>query len=800
MRNQISSALDARTDTLKQMALEWGRYGRPTYAKWVYSSELKLSATKGFKAIEWIDQNGTIRWAAPSSGNANAIGVNVYSLPHRRSVLREAQTRNSLYVTRIVPLLQGGSGFIAFVPIRSGPHFEGFIAGVFECTRLFQAILDRDLTSGYIVSVFDGDSLIFVNGNFGANGLTTSHQTSTILLPGGHLTVQVTPTESTVGLSQSYAPVAVLIAGFLLSLLLSWAFRLTDIARQREEMSALLNSELIEQIAVRKKSELALRESEQRYRSVTESANDAIISADSHGQILSWNKGAASLFGYAEQEILGNPLSSLMPERFRDAHRSGMDGRRNFGVGNVMGQTVELCGLTKDGHEFPLELSLSGWGVSGEMCFTGIIRDITDRKHASDEVQAYLVQLEGARAQAESQSDELASARDDALASTQAKSQFLANMSHEIRTPMNGVIGMTGLLMETELTDEQIDYAQTIKQSADSLLTIINDILDFSKIEAGKMTIESSDFELRDSIEEVQELLAPRAKESGVFLTTSFSEDIPRLLSGDSGRIRQVVTNFLGNAIKFSNDGMINIDVRVAAETSSSVTVRVSVADNGIGIAADRLDSIFESFTQADGSTSRKYGGTGLGLTISSQLVQLMGGLIGVSSELGTGSTFWIELPLNKVDEERSSSLPETDRVVQRDGYVSAPLGLRVLLAEDNAINQKLALRLLEKWDCHADGVANGEEAIAAWKQFPYDVILMDVQMPELDGLDATREIRRLENVLGRTVPIIAMTANAMAGDRETCLQAGMNDYLSKPIKPGELYNKLVSFTARKAA
>lgn len=657
---------------------------------------------------------------------------------------------------------------------------------------------------------------------------------------------------------------------------------------------------------------------EEQHRLTFENLYEAFISVESKGLIVDWNKQAENVLGWTKDEVVGTALfERIIPEEHRDSYYNALRNFVNTGQGTIFNKQIELVVLHHGGHSIPAELSISPIQVNGDVQFCVFLRDISERKRLSEE---------------------LSRARDMAMEASRLKSEFVANISHEIRTPLNAIVGMSDILLRRQLSDDLREFADTIHDSADSLLNIVNDILDYSRIEAGKLNLEITDFDIVSVVEGSTELIAGKAREKGLSLSAFIAPNVPGFLRGDPGRIRQVLLNLLTNSIKFTESGEVVVRVSLAASQEHNAIVEFSITDTGIGITTDALSRVFEPFTQADGSITRRYGGTGLGLSISKRLVGLMHGQIEATSAPAKGSRFWFTVPLSRslkrpqitaskqvfqdvklliVDGppnaseiiqtyasswgircETAATGEEALHMMRRESAANAPFDLAivdfqltysdalalaqsvrkyddiahtklilvstfddgdlsedalkagfsafltkpvkqsrlydciinllsaqgeaqdeaiaksepnnvtssthvnsssksfapgklVLVVEDNAVNQKVAIMQLSELGYPAHAVSDGKEALESISRTDYALVLMDCQMPEMDGFEATKAIRRKESLTGRHIPIVAMTAHAMPEDRFKCINSGMDDYISKPVKRRRLQEVL---------
>ena len=580
--------------------------------------------------------------------------------------------------------------------------------------------------------------------------------------------------------------------------------------RLLEEQVARLSQEL----ELAREEISSLEGIEVHYHSILEASPNPIVLYDMEGRVVYLNPAFTLTFGWTLEEVAGKKMDFVPQESLPET----MDAiAQVFKIGQV---ELETRRYTKDGKILEIALSC-GVFKNQKGSFSGtfvLLRNVTQRKNDETRIQNLNDELKIRTLELTHLNRNLQKAIDHAFVMTQeakeanlAKSEFLANMSHEIRTPMNGVLGMTNILLDESLSPETRDGLNIIQQSAETLLTVLNDILDFSKIEAGKLDVEEIAFNLRDLVDEIFGILAMRSREKQLGLTSLIDDDVPFRLMGDPGRVRQILMNLVGNAIKFTDHGgKIHLRVGVTQAVSDPVKIEFMISDTGIGMTERQVQKLFQSFHQVDASTTRKYGGTGLGLVISKQLCELMGGKIRVKSLPGVGSTFTFTFTIlfkkQKGMEPVNDSLTELtgkrfgiiDRMkmdkIKDDKIKIEPKQhqARILVVEDHPVNQKVVQSILKKFGFYSHAVNDGCQALAELEKNAYDLVLMDVQMPVMDGYDCVRKIRaKKSTVLNPQIPIIALTAHAMLGDMEKCLGVGMNDYTTKPLDSLVLAQKI---------
>ncbi|HVU95892.1 MAG TPA: ATP-binding protein [Puia sp.] len=530
--------------------------------------------------------------------------------------------------------------------------------------------------------------------------------------------------------------------------------------------SEQLNIALDQKIKENERTQRLLRKNEIMLSGVISSALDAIVITGAYGHIIHWNQAAVEIFGYTEKEVKGRTLlETILPLSYDHTHWNGFPGFPQNDVTPMLNQRHELTAVRKNKEEFPIELTVTAIVDENESYYSAFIRDISSRRQREQE----LVQM-----------------KEKAEQAAKAKSQFLSVMSHELRTPLNAVIGITHLLLQSQPREDQQEDLRTLQFSGESLLHIINDILDFTKLDSGKIELSAIDFNLRELTQSLYQSFSYKAREKNIVFDVECDDRMPFYVRGDNFRLSQVLNNLISNAIKFTHEGFVKLKVEMVENTGSHFITRFSVVDSGIGIPEEKQEKIFEQFTQADSDTTRLYGGTGLGLSISGRLVELMGSSILVASTPGKGSSFSFTLDL--LQGSHSDPNAGLAKVVNKSN--DAFRNKLILLAEDNVFNANIARRFITGWGAQLEVVVDGRQALEFVSRRKYDLILMDVQMPVLDGFACTRKIRKHF----KEVPILAITASPKNEIINEIIACGMNDFVSKPFKPNELRSKLLEY------
>jgi PAS domain S-box-containing protein len=785
VRDALDSQLRTRLNELARFANRQVKGPTLTRAAWEADAALYLAHVPDVDAIEWLDRQLTVEWVQRRTGYG-VEGSSYAADPSRARAAQAAMLTRSAALSGTIHFADSAPGFVAMIPAyRDDGAMAGFIAGLFRYGTLLESAIHID---GYDVRMSAASTTVHDTNISAASthGIaTTTHST----LPGVQWSVTLTPIDSALRTKQSRLPVIILVAGLFVTLLLTALASVGHAAMSRADALGAA-------IAAREQAQDAVRLSEERLRVAVNGSNAGIWDWDLVSGHLFLSDKFRDLLGYEPQDLAGQ-VESLIAVIHPDdvlAHQAAL--KRHLQDGTLYKQELRIRAKSGDYRWYSARGEAVRDGSGHPTRFAGVLSDITDRKEAQQQLAAHAHQVEQSRdtilvqtEQLKRQAAELAEARDRALAGTRAKSAFLASMSHEIRTPMNGVLGMTSLLLETQLTAEQLEQAETIRVSADSLLTIINDILDYSKIEAGKLALESTTFDLRTVIEDGLDVVADAARRKGLALGCLIDPSISAQLVGDAGRLRQVLLNLLSNAVKFTEHGEVRVIVEPLERGPASVCVRVAVSDTGVGIPQETRSRLFEPFTQADESTARRYGGTGLGLTISKQLSELLGGTIGVDSAPGRGSTFWFTARFS------------LDAAADEDTRAGVLESLPILVVDHEAISRVVLQTQLQHWGARVITVDNARRAladmrVASSRGAPFGVVFIDERLPDVDGATLSEWIRKSECA---NTPLILTSGVPQRGAIERAQRLGFATYVAKPLRQRALWTAVAAVTGRTA-
>ncbi|WP_440054512.1 ATP-binding protein [Pseudoalteromonas sp. T1lg65] len=742
--NNLTSALDAHYEksklALARMADRWEAAEGTTYKLWQQDADNYIKDQPWHRTIEWVDRNGTVRWVSPETGNEQELGINLKFEPKRRQVLEYSRNYNTTVLSSPVTLIQGGDGLLMAAPIFfDDKRFGGHMLGIYDLTQFFDYIMKQGFIDEFGIAIYFNDMPIYQSED-DLRRFSGNITASTTWLNKYQLQIHTLP--QTIAQFRTPLPEITLILGLLLSCLLGLAMHYW---RQNQDVLTKL----------RKQEEL-LVESLEMQKTFVEELGEALVVVDKGGEIKEFSNEAQRLFGYKKSEVIGHSVKMLMPQDIAIHHDDYMQSNQYNFEKSVLGKTRKLAAIKKNGEAFPVEIVVSKVELKHTLLFVALIRDITELEKYQEDIKTQRMKAQQA---------------------SQIKSEFLANMSHEIRTPLNSIMGTLRILHDDLGAHKYNKLVASALFSSKSLLAVINDILDFSKIEARMLSLESIPFSVKQIIDSVTSDLAPIAEKKQLSLNTHIEEDNHEIWLGDPYRVRQILLNIVSNAVKFTERGGVDVHVSTISKQQQTM-LQFLVIDSGIGMGKVALDNLFGRFTQAESTITRRFGGTGLGMAITKNLIEIMHGSIHVESRENVGTTFTIQLPLKK-------STTPAENVSKLESILPPDLsGKTILVAEDNDINQIVIDSMLSKTNAILKTAKNGVEAVNILKQIKPDLILMDIHMPVMDGIKACQSIKSINP----EIPIIALTADVMTESVRMYRKVGFDGHIAKPIDLDKLY------------
>lgn len=726
---------------LNRMASRWEDSNRLEQVVWRKDALRMTAHMNWYRAIEKVDANGVVRWVEPFNGNESALNLNLMFESNRRDMLQSARLADTNTLSAPVDLVQGSKGILMVSPLfLNDREFDGYMLAVFNVDSFFRYVIGEVFTRQFRVEVQYKGEVIFESEPTIVNRIVGDKSVDSLLVMPGY-TLHVYPKSALLKDYRSNLPEIILLFGILLAILLGTTLQYWE--HSKVNLRALQASERLaaDNLAMQK--------------ALLDNLGEAVVVISKKGEIRRFTPAAVKLFGYSEIDVLGKNVSMLMPEDFRLQHDAYLNSADKQIENRILGKMRELVAVTKEGTTFPVTITVTHVELNTESLYVGVIQDISG-----------LIDTQNA----------LRDAKEKAELANRSKSEFLANMSHEIRTPMNSIYGTLQILERDHDRQNTKDLIEKSIYSAKSLITIINDILDFSKIEAKMLVMESAPFSIHRVFESVWRDIAPTAHAKGIKLTKRVVTDTNEYWQGDAVRVRQILLNLASNAVKFTEKG--RVDLHIEEHNNDGVpTISMVVQDTGIGMTPEQIAGLFERFVQGDSSTTRKHGGTGLGMAISKNLVDMMNGTISVHSAPNLGTRFVVNLPLPKAEKTEANNTPSRPTVPDLSSF-------KLLLVEDNEINQAIAQSMLEPTGATVTLAADGLEALHFAMQQPFDLVLMDIQMPVMDGVESCQKIKAAYP----DWPIIALTANMMDEDVRYYRSVGFDAHLGKPIEMDKLY------------